>query len=322
MAEFKIEEIDETTYGKFLEENPPDDPFSLLPFLLACREAFHVEPIFLSIFKNGTPIGVSSFSVGKRFGVPLIQLIPGRTYDGVQFRKLGESTNQKQEYEKLLSLQALEEFLERNFAFHQIVFPPIMTDIRAFQWAGAKVEPQYTYKVNLSTFSEERYTKSLIKELRSAKESGLTAQKCGIDELAALQKSSYGRHGRTPPIPTETLKVLLEKLDTSGLLKTTGAKDRSGRLLSAIAALRAGKDSYLFVGGMEAGGAGGASHLLYHEILKSEKENGMASVDFCGANTPSINLFKSAFGPELQVYFRIMKANSAITRLALLLKKS
>ena len=88
-----------------------------------------------------------------------------------------------------------------------------------------------------------------------------------------------------------------------------------------MALLRTNLNTFFYVAGTDAAAEKGASHLLYHEILKSEKEKGICSVDFCGANTPSINLFKSAFGPRLEIYFRVWRANRLPTRLVSLVKK-
>ena len=324
MADLKIAKIDAASYSKFLSDNPPQDPFSLPAFLDAYEEIFSSDVELLSIVKKETPIAVCALFAGKRFSQPIIRLMPVRTYDGVHFRGLEGSKNQKQEYEKLLSLQVLEEYLEKNFSFHQMVFQPGFADIRAFQWAGAKIIPQYTYVVDIHKFSEDNYTKSLKEVLRTAEHSGLHRGKCSIEELTVLQQLSYERHGRTPPVPTEKLNRVLNKLDSAGLLEITCVRSGSDEILAGLAALQTETGSYFYVSGIRLGrteGEKGASHFLYHEILKSEKQSGRSFVDFCGANTPSINLFKSAFGPRLDVYFRVWRANRPLTRLASAVKK-
>ncbi|MCL5021616.1 MAG: hypothetical protein M1339_08190 [Bacteroidetes bacterium] len=267
MAEFKIERIDETSYSNFLDQNPPEDPFSLPTFLSSCKEAFSVELIFLLILRNETPVAVCSFSSGRRLWYPIIQLVPARTYDGVHFRTLAGSTNQKQEYEKLEALQALEEYLERNYSFHQIIFPPGLTDIRAHQWAGATILPQYTYVVDLAKFSEVNYTKSLKEVLRAARGAGLHTSDCTVEQLTKLQQLSYKRHDRRAPIPVEKLNRLLDLLSSNGLINITAVRNYEGELISALATIRTKARSFFYVSGTRPWkneAEKGASHLVYH----------------------------------------------------------
>ena len=321
MSDLKIEKADMPAYAKFLGENPPDNPYSLPPFLDAYEDTFSCDYELLFITRSGTPVASCALFVGSRFRQPVIRFMPIRAYDGVNFRRLDDSKNQKQEYEKLFALQTLEEYLEKEFSFHQMVFPPGFLDIRSFQWAGASVIPQYTYIADLGNFSEENYTKDLLKNLRAAERSNLTFGKCTAEKLAALQQLSYDRHGRGTPISSEMMARLLNNLKSAGLLEIDCVSDENGETLAGVARLQASSASYFFIGGTNAEGAKGASHLLYHEILKNEKKSERSFIDFCGANTPTINLFKSAFGPRLQVYFRIWRANRIATRLASLVKK-
>lgn len=321
MADYKVEVTDEPSYKRFLLENPPDNPYSLIPFIEAYRDTFSCDFQLLFILRNGITIASTALFVGRRFLQPIIRLMPMRIYDGVHFRKLEDSKFQKQEHEKLSALRVLEEYLEKNFAFHQMFFQPGFSDLRSFQWAGATVVPQYTYIINLSDFSEENCTKSLREVLRAAEQSGLVAGKCTIEDLVALQQISYERHYRRTPVSADNLIKLLNALNSAGLLDIKCVRNRDGNVVSAMAWLRMNANSFLYVTGTNAEAEKGASHLLYHEILKSEKETGKSSVDFCGANTPTINLFKSAFGPRLELYFRVWKANRFISRFASLVKK-
>jgi len=324
MAELKIEKVDPAAYSKFLCDNPPRDPFSLPYFIDAYREAFSCDAELLHIIRNETAVASCALFIAKRFSQPIVTLLPVRTYDGVHFRNLEGSKNQKQEYEKLQVLDALAKYLEKEFAFYQMAFPPELQDIRAFQWGGAKVIPQFTYVVDLSNFSEENYTKSLREVLNAARASGLTAGKCSVEELTAMQQLSYERHGRRAPVQAATVSLLLNKLSSSGKLEITAVRNGEGLPVAALARLQTESASYFYVSGMRPpanDAERGASHLVYHEILNAEKEAGRLRVDFCGANTPSINLFKSAFGPRLETYFRVWRANRFGTRLASLVKK-
>ncbi len=321
MSDLKVEKVDPASYLKFLGENPPQDPYSLPSFLDAYKTVLARDVEFLVIFKKETPIASCALSVGKRFSQPIVRLLPIRAYDGVHFRALGESKGQKQEFDRLMALQALEEFLSRSYSFYQLVFRPGFMDVRPFQWAGATVVPQYTYIVDLQNFSEEGYTKSLREMLRGAERAGLNAGTCSVSDLVSLHQLSYERHGRRPPVAQGRLQSLLEKLDEAGLLSITCIRNADAKIIAGIASLRSAEGSYFFVAGTDATSEKGASHLLYHEILRSEKDAGKSFVDLVGANTPTINLFKSSFGPRLEAYFRVWKANSLAARLASVLRK-
>jgi hypothetical protein len=321
MTEFKVEASDVASYVKFLTENPPDNPFSLLSFLEAYRNTFDCDFDLFLVTRNGTPVASCALFVRKRLTLPMVRLMPIRTYDGVNFRKLDHSNIQKQEYDKLLALQALEKELEKKFSFHQLVFPPGFVDMRAFQWSSANVIPQYTYILDLQSLSEGNYTKSLREVLRSAEQAHFTFGPCEPEDLSGLQQLSYERHGRKAPVSGKIVSKLLKELNSGGLLDINCVRSAEGVLLAGLARLRAERGSYFFVAGTNAKSGKGAAHLLYHEVLMADKNAGKSFADFCGANTPTINLFKSAFGPRLQIYFRVWRANGFVTRLASLVKK-
>jgi Acetyltransferase (GNAT) domain len=321
MADYKVEVADAASYSKFLSDNPPDNPYSLLPLLEAYRDAFSCDFQLLFVVRNGLPVASSGLFVGRKFFQPIIRLMPMRIYDGVHFRVLEDSKFQKQEHERLSVLRTLEEYLEKNFSFHQMAFSPCLQDIRSFQWSGASVVPQYTYVIDLKNSFEENYTKSLREVLRSVEQSGLRVGICSVEDLVTLQQVSYERHSRRPPVPADKLISLLRALFSAGLLDIKCVRNKEGSIISALAWLRMNANSFFFVTGTDAGAENGASHLLYHEILKSEKDAGKSSVDFCGANTPTINLFKSAFGPKLEVYFKIWRANNLTTSIAARFKR-
>lgn len=321
MPELKVERVDSVAHAKFLADNPPADPYSLPAVVDAYREVFSCDVEFLQIIKSETPIASCALFTGTRLGGRVVKLMPIRAYDGVHFRALDNSKNQKQEYDRLMVLQHLEEYLRNNSRFYQLIFPPGLTDVRPFIWAGATVIPQYTYVVDLTEFSDENYTKSLREVLRSAERAGLSGAECTCDDLIALNQLSYERHGRKPPVRQVELGGLLGRLERSGLLQARCVKNKAGEITAAMASLKTERGSFLYVAGTNAQAEKGASHLLYHEILAAEKKAGRLFVDFVGANTPTINMFKSAFGPRLEVYFRIWRANGVVARLASVVKK-
>lgn len=321
MSDLRVEKVDSAAYSKFLAENPPGDPYSLLPLLDSYKEVFSRSMEFLQIIRNETPIASCALFVGTKFSQPLVKLMPLRAYDGVHFRSLDDSRGQKQEYERLMALQALEEYMRRSYAFYQMVFSPGFIDVRPFQWAGASVTPQFTYVVDLASFSEENYTKSLREVLRSAERTGLAFGECSVGELISLNQLSYERHGRRPPVSQNDLDKLLNRLNDAGLLRTTCVRNKSGEIIAGMSSLRTSRGSFLYLGGTDAQAEKGASHLLYHETLTAEKKAGRSFVDFVGANTPTINLFKSSFGPRLEIYFRVRRANSLAARFASSVKR-
>jgi len=321
MADLKIEKLDTGSYTKFISENSPSDPYSLPELIRAYRESFGVSVEMLGIVRSESRVATCALFTGKRLHQPVIKLMPIRAYDGLQFRNLDDSKSQKQEYDRLAIMQVLGDFLKREFGFYQMIFPPGILDVRSFQWAGATVIPQYTYIIDLQRFTPENYTKSLREVLRGSIDRGLVYGECKVGDLVGLNQLSYERHGRKPPVNPDVLKTLLEKLDSSGLLRTRCVRNQAGKIVAGLTSLVTKMGTYFYVSGTDASAEKGASHLLYDGILKEEKDSGKAFVDFCGANSPSINLFKSAFGPGLKVYFKVWRANSTLARLASYVKK-
>ncbi|MGC8653846.1 MAG: GNAT family N-acetyltransferase [Candidatus Kryptoniota bacterium] len=303
------------TYSNFLRANPPHIPYLLPQVLEAYSKAFDSAYELLGIARGETLIAVGSFFVGRKFSSRYIKLMPMRLYDGLSFRKLDNSKSQKREYERLQSYQLLSNYLTKQYGFYQVNLPPSDLDIRPFQWSGAKVLPQYTYVMELPEFSEKKYTKSLLEVLHYAIKANLQPSTCEIDELISLQIKSYKRHNRRPPVDSSIMTSLLNLLHNDSLLKIYSVRNSSGDLLAALATLELKDASYFFVSGTEVENDRGSSHLLYHHVFKTAAIEGKNYVDLCGANTPSINIFKSSFGPSLKVFFRIQRANSWLAKI-------
>jgi len=322
MSDLSVYGIGIDTYSNFLKANPPPTPFSFPEVLEAYSKAFDSPYELVGIFRGETIIAVGSFFVGKKFSKRYIRLMPMRLYDGLSFRKLENSKSQKREYEKLQSYQILSDYLISKYRFYQLSLPPCDLDVRPFQWSGAKILPQYTYVMETARFSENNYTKSLMEMLRYAIKANLQTSTCEIDELISLQMRSYKRHNRKPPVDASVITSLLTLLSNDLLLKIYAIRNSNGDLLAALATLEAKDSSYFFVSGTEVEIDRGSSHLLYHHVFKSAAAAGKNYVDLCGANTPSINIFKSSFGPSLKVFFRIRHANSWSSKIASLVLRA
>lgn len=316
MSDLSISGIGIDVYSNFLRINPPHSPFLFPKVIEAYSKAFGYPYELIGIMRGETLIAVGSFFIGRRFSSRYIKLMPMRLYDGLSFRRLDSSKKQKKEFEKLQSYQVLSDYLEKQYGFYQVSLPPCDFDIRAFQWSGAQIMPQYTYIMDMAGFSKSQYTKSLVEELRYASKASLQTSTCEIDELVNLQIISYKRHNRKPPVNSLVMLSLLTLLRDDSLLKIYAIRNSRGDLLAALSTLEGVDSSYFFVSGTEVEFERGSSHLLYHHVFQTAANEGKRYVDLCGANTPSINIFKSSFGPSLKLFFRIRRANSWLAKVA------
>jgi hypothetical protein len=190
-------------------------------------------------------------------------------------------------------------------AFHQaqFVLHPSLADVRPLQWAGWRVEPAYTYRIDLSASSSVTAGWSSNPKRTLKKESDafeIAEGPSWTSEAIALVEASHARQEQELGVAPEAAWALGQRLANDGLVRVFVAR-RGGAAEAGLLVLTDGRTAHYWLAGST---PGPAMTVLLGHVLGQLRDDGVAVFDFVGANTPSIAEFKRRFGATLVPYFR------------------
>ncbi len=177
-----------------------------------------------------------------------------------------------------------------------------LDDPRTAQWRGWQVRPLFTYLIDLSTTSPERWSsgaqrtwKSKASRYKFIEDAQYTSQ------VIALCASSYKRHGRSLPTQPSALNAITEAMGDWAriFIVAQGNKPEAGIII-----LHDEHTAHYWIAGSI---PGPAMTILIGNVLPILSDAGITMFDFVGANTPSIAEFKRSFGPVLTQYYHLRR---------------
>ncbi|MDD3802875.1 MAG: hypothetical protein PHW02_00620 [bacterium] len=229
--------------------------------------------------------GIFPVNVVKRGFIRVFLPPPFTLYFNLMLEELPEKERERMKFLDL-TVGSYINFLKRNFLFYSAPQSPGLTDSRHFEWSGSAVQPRYTYFIDDSKEiidSADRMLKNrLVEDMREEND---------FEKIYELINKSYKGH---PPVKKKDYIVLMDGLKKSGMIKCIFSK-------SAAVVFLLDKDentAYTYnICGRDTGP-------LILTAVKDNLLNGF-SVDFHGANTKRISLYKSMFNPQIRRYFNI-----------------
>jgi hypothetical protein len=198
--------------------------------------------------------------------------------------------------------QLVQEVRERGVV-NEITLTPNIQDVRPWQWAGYRVNVNYTFQVDFP-FDMARMSKQVRARLRRCERDGFRAEPTtDIDAVFACLKAAEARQGYNLGL---TLADLLRARDLLGEhLHAYAAYAPDGEMASAAVTLfQGGSNAIGWLGGTRAEylSSGVADMVEYESYVDLEKE-GATGIDLCGANMRSIAAYKSSLGARLVPYY-------------------
>jgi hypothetical protein len=201
------------------------------------------------------------------------------------------------------ALDALLAAVAGAFDLAQLVLHPSLGDARPLQWAGWRVEPAYTYRIDLDasdavTAGWSSNPKRTLKKEHGAFE--IAEGAAWASEAVALVEASHARQEQDLGAAPSAAWALARGLADDGLVRVFVAR-RGGAAEAGVLALTDGRTAHYWLAGSR---PGPAMTVLLGHVLARLRSEGVAVFDFAGANTPSIAEFKRRFGATLVPYFR------------------
>ncbi|MBX7246237.1 MAG: GNAT family N-acetyltransferase [Candidatus Sumerlaeaceae bacterium] len=312
MAAFHVRPIEAhefDTWDEFVADSPQGTLFHTSAWKRIADIAF--EPARLTLigcFDDthivGGCVALDKDKMGQRTAVtPLVTPYVGFLLDTPPGEKMSDQVSRDAEV-----LATLATWLASHFPYQNLVNPPRLEDTRALQQAGYQLTPRFTYLINLKLPAEElwqRFDGNVRRQIKKAEKAGYDiTDNLDPAEGYRLLNETFVRHGEDCPVP-ET--VFLEMVENEHLrdARQIFCAHLDGRLASFIVLLKHQQTIYYQLAATDPEFlASGVSSLLIWEVIKTHACVEWNTLDFVGANIPSIARFKEGFNPKLQIHFQ------------------
>ena len=189
-----------------------------------------------------------------------------------------------------------------------------ITDARPFAWAGWTVTPRYTHVADLTVDDPvAAWSKSVRYTIRAeAERFRIEEDRQHAEAGIALMEASYERKEKALGLPRSTLTSLVRQLEQDGLVRVFAATRHGESSPEAVAILaHDGQSAHYWIAGSKPGPAMG---VLLADVVPRLKRDGITSLDFTGANIPSVAEFKRKYGTDLRLYFLVRHISHPVLR--------
>lgn len=202
-------------------------------------------------------------------------------------------------------IQAVLTHLASTYDHLSLQLHPSLTDVRPALWRGWTASPLYTHQLQLASEDDllRRWsggTRRLYQKHRD--QYHVEEDDAGAEALIQLSHQSFARHDRSLPLGAETVRALLLRLQSAGLLRFFVARRSDGIAEAAVGLLHDGTTAHYWIAGSL---PGPAMTVLLGMMLPDLHQEGMTMIDFTGANTPPIAEFKRHFGGTLVPFYHL-----------------
>jgi len=312
-----LDKKDFPLWDEFVKNSPQGTFFCTSPWLQILEEVYNRRLKILVCKRTEDIIAGIPFFENKKIFWKFITPVFLLPFNGPIFNSSQDTKPQKIIADQIEYAQNLLSHLEKEYRLIQLNTHQSLNDLRAFTWNDFQIEPEHTYICNLEKWQTliEGFNQSLRKKIQKAKDKKYEfSQSDDIDIFSALYKSSYNRHGQMPPISTDNLNFLLQKIIALPNVNLCLIKKEETVLAGRIE-IEDDETIYDLLAG-NSDKTGLASPFLVAEIMKNYAGK-FKYFDFMGADHPEIEKFKRAFGGELVNRFRVNNSPGIVLRLML-----
>lgn len=195
-------------------------------------------------------------------------------------------------------------------------------DPRPYSWGNLRVEPNFTYVLDLDGRGAEdvrrSFSKSLRREIRDAENLDVTVRTEGLRGARDVFRATEARFaeqdepfGLTWPYVRDLFEALGDRA------QTYVARDGDGEYLSGITALYSNDRAYFWQGGAKAIYEGTAVNGLIHwrlveDLIEDPPVGSVTRYDLMGANNERLCRYKAKFGAELVPYYVVESSGAGM----------
>jgi hypothetical protein len=196
-------------------------------------------------------------------------------------------------------------------------------DPRPYSWGNLRVEPNFTYVLDLADRNAEdvrkSFSKSLRREIRDAEDLDVTVEVEGVEGARDVFRATEARFaeqdepfGLTWPYVRDLFEALGDRA------RAYVVRDGDGEYFSGITALYSNDSAYFWQGGAKAIHEGTAVNSLVHwrlieDVIEDPPVESVTRYDLMGANTERLCRYKAKFGAELVPYYVVESSGAAMS---------
>ena len=266
----------------------------------------------LGIFEDGGEmVGGLSFIHEHPFGLKIVRNAPYTPTCGPFIAVKAQNPVAILETRRKV-LECIVEYLEKeNPAIVRLGLDQGIFDALPFFWAGYKVIPAYTYRLDLS-ISLEQIKKNMSptrrNDITKALRDGLTVRlTTDLDVVKQLCLVTFNRQ-KLQVNQTWLDAILFKYANSSNSYAFTTYRSDDIPIATCFV-VHDTKTAYYVIGGYSAElGHHGAGAMAMFEAIKHAKEIGLKIFDFEGSVVPAIERYFRGFGGELTPYYTVNKA--------------
>lgn len=241
---------------------------------------------------------------------------------GFFLKNKAEQEAKRNSFEKA-ALDALADFLIKlEKPLVDVSFPHELKDAQPFQWKKFRVEPAYTYRLQLSRAEEELWAgissnrKNRIRKLE--KEGATSRSSSDPQEILSCMKDRFAQKGFGMDLERAE-KIITGAIESNIALPII--IENNNEIVAVAFGLHLNDTVYYLFGGTQSGSSDLGASLALWELIKASKVKRAKYFDFEGSQVPGIEQFFRSFGGELTEYRRIKKASLWMEGLLRVVKK-
>jgi hypothetical protein len=189
-----------------------------------------------------------------------------------------------------------------------LTFPPEVTDMRAWQWAGFLAGIKYTFYQDFP-YDLSQANQSVRSRIKKAQKAGYSCRRAGstADVMACLNETER-RSGFDQQLSPRQLEAA-QRLMGGEHFRCYAAYGPSGEPASAYVALHCegGYALAWIIATRTAHLPSGVTQLLHQYVVQDLQDAGAAGLDLVGANMESIAAAKAGWGPRLVPYYSVQQ---------------
>lgn len=191
-----------------------------------------------------------------------------------------------------------------------VAFPPDVVDMQPYIWAGYKVVPSYTYRIQLTQGIDgvrQDYATETRNAIRKAETDGVSVRSASSAEVLPLVRATFDRKGKTLD-HAKVDRILGTFLDGGhGYAFLTEWKGTP--IAGAFCAVDGQRAYYLLGGHVKVAGHAGAGAMTVDRCIMEAARRGIPQFDLEGSMIPDIERFFRGFGAQLTPYFTVNRAS-------------
>jgi len=301
-GKFDLEYFSESEYSnwdEFVKTSPQGSFFNTTKWLEILSFVNH-RPFTILASKTKDKIsGGIVFLENKKWFWNMVTPVYLLPFNGPIFENSGEAKYQKTIADHLKISRELINRLKKDYDYIALKTHYSQNDMRSLQWSNFKVEPTYSYLIELKSGENiaANFNQSLRKKLRKSELQNIRfIENYELDSFVSLYKYSYHRHTMTPPLSENVIIKLISKIMQLENARMYFA-EIEGKKTAARIVLEDGLTIYDLLAGSD-DQSGLASSFLVAEIMKIYAEK-YHYFDFLGADHPEVEQFKRGFGGKL-----------------------